>query len=659
MQLKYHFLLLRSLKTWMSFLIFAYFMVSAQASFAVAPTITSGTSKAIPENSIAVYTPVVVVDPEGGPLNFIITGGIDSSKFTIDAVSGDLSFKVPPDFENPTDSNIDNFYDVAITVIDNETLSDTKVFTISVTDVVNEGTTPPVILQAFISVPENTTAVATPVAVSNPDGKTITFSITGGIDASKFTIDANSGDLSFIDAPDFENPTDTDANNSYHVIITIVDNDGFTDSEAFAITVTDKDEQGGGGGSTTITISLEEPAPQSVNSGIANLRGWAIGLALIEKVELFIDGQYITDVPSGGARADVAAAFPNHPGSDLSGFSMAFSYSDLSEGSHTAVIKAHDVNGLSQNTSTIFNVERLSSGFIADPNAVSLQQAVSTIEGEDIVVSNLDANGVDYDVRLRWRVATQQFEIEELTSVTTALTSFSIASPIEDGELTVQVLPASAPLLITLEEPIDNGVSNGIANLRGWAVGLTLISKIELFIDEQYSTDIPFGSSRADVAAAFPEYPNSDASGFSMAFPYSELSVGSHTALVRLHDVNGLTEDASTTFNVVRLDNAFITDFSDVTLIFASVSIEGEQIILTDFSAEDVFYTLTLQWQAATQQFEIQDIVKKDPVFGDGDTGGGGGGGGGDTEDPTDLGTGGGGSGGEGVEPGEGDGGLG
>ncbi len=51
------------------------------------------------------------------------------------------------------------------------------------------------------------------------DVQNITFSIVGGADASKFTIDAQTGTLSFINAPDFETPTDANGDGIYDVQI--------------------------------------------------------------------------------------------------------------------------------------------------------------------------------------------------------------------------------------------------------------------------------------------------------------------------------------------------------------------------------------------------------------------------------------------------------
>ena len=84
-------------------------------------------------------------------------------------------------------------------------------FTVHVVDAANY---PPVIISnggaatASISVNENTTAVTTVIATDADTGvgSVVTYSISGGADAAKFTIDPSTGALQFISPPDFETP---------------------------------------------------------------------------------------------------------------------------------------------------------------------------------------------------------------------------------------------------------------------------------------------------------------------------------------------------------------------------------------------------------------------------------------------------------------------
>lgn len=75
-----------------------------------------------------------------------------------------------------------------------------------------------------ILVPENTKAVTSAAATDPDSGQTLTYSIFGGEDAAKFTINPTTGALSFVAAPDFEHPTDGDGDNVYDVIVKAQDN---------------------------------------------------------------------------------------------------------------------------------------------------------------------------------------------------------------------------------------------------------------------------------------------------------------------------------------------------------------------------------------------------------------------------------------------------
>ena len=89
------------------------------------------------------------------------------------------------------------------------------------------------------AIDENTTAVIT-VTADDPDvTDTIAFSITGGDDQALFSIDANTGALSFIDAPDYENPGDAGGDNIYEVEVTADDDHGSTDSQLITVAVND------------------------------------------------------------------------------------------------------------------------------------------------------------------------------------------------------------------------------------------------------------------------------------------------------------------------------------------------------------------------------------------------------------------------------------
>jgi Ca2+-binding RTX toxin-like protein len=268
-----------------------------------APVITSDgagatASVSINENTTAVAD--VNASDEDQPaqtLTYSIVGGADQARFQIDANTGVLSFVSAPNYEAPADAGPDNVYDVVVQVSDG-TLSDTQAIAVTVQDV-NEA---PVITSdgagatAAVSVVENTNAVTTVTAVDPDSGTTLTYSIIGGADADKFSINATTGALSFISPPNFELPTDAGTNNVYDVIIRASDGELHSD-QALAVSVTNE-------GPTDIQMTVTAiPGPNlpsnttfgqfSVPTGEGN--GGPYSFALLSLNISSLDGNSVSD----------------------------------------------------------------------------------------------------------------------------------------------------------------------------------------------------------------------------------------------------------------------------------------------------------------------------------------------------------------------------
>lgn len=167
-------------------------------------------------------------------------------------------------------------------------------------------------------------------------------------------------------------------------------------------------------------LVIEQPTINSTYTGVANLRGWAVSINGIDHIELFVDGTLKSNIPSGGLRTDVSSAFPTYPGSDKSGFSMAFNYSDLTPGQHTMLIRAVDTRGNAKaQTITFFTVRfDVPGNFLDDPTKVNLQAATLGVgpNGRSISIKNLLVNGKPYTVLLDWNTGAQDFTITQLSN---------------------------------------------------------------------------------------------------------------------------------------------------------------------------------------------------------------------------------------------------
>ncbi len=173
------------------------------------------------------------------------------------------------------------------------------------------------------------------------------------------------------------------------------------------------------GGTTDTVLAVEEPSTNSTYSGVANLRGWAVSINGIDRIELLVDGTFFSAIPQGGLRQDVGNAFPTYPGSANSGFSMTFNYSSLANGQHAFTIRAIDNRGnIKAQTIAFFTVHfDIPGNFLSDPTKVNLRGATLSIgqNGRSISIRNMLVDNKAYTVFLDWSTGSQGFSITKIT----------------------------------------------------------------------------------------------------------------------------------------------------------------------------------------------------------------------------------------------------
>jgi len=240
------------------------------------PIFTSLTSVNSSENIITILT-VTATDGDDDVLTYSLDsglGGDDNSLVSINSSSGDLVFVLTPDFEAPGDSNIDNVYQVRVGVSDGVT---TTYQAIAIT-ITNANDNIPVITSAdTVTIKEETNAVLT-VTATDDDDDSLNYSLmtgSGGEDNAQFYINNATGQLSFIDDPEYDEPEDTDEDNNYKVLVAVTDGLNTTTQEII------------------ITVSLVSfPYIEDFGTGsdgwvivddYSNLSSWAVNSGVLEQ----------------------------------------------------------------------------------------------------------------------------------------------------------------------------------------------------------------------------------------------------------------------------------------------------------------------------------------------------------------------------------------
>jgi hypothetical protein len=163
---------------------------------------------------------------------------------------------------------------------------------------------------------------------------------------------------------------------------------------------------GSDAGILPLLAKLEEPTDGEMVSGVKPIYGWAVDGEGVSIVELYVDGQYICDIPYGGIREDIGEAYSDYPESDRSGFAVIWNYSVLSPGEHTVLVRVHNARG----------------------EMLDLQGPVTVVKFHGDVVTTLapdtnlsqqisvTADGVTktYDVNLQWFPGRQDFGIRDI-----------------------------------------------------------------------------------------------------------------------------------------------------------------------------------------------------------------------------------------------------
>ena len=199
------------------------------------PVIMTPAALSISENS-TIVTNLLANDPDlpAQTISWSAVAGADASAFTVTA-AGLLSLNLAADYEVPADSNGDNVYQITVRASDGAGQSHTRALSITVNNV-NEA--PIITSGTTFTVPEAANAVTT-LSADDPDGpaETINWTITGGADWSKFTLDGANGALSFTNPPSADLPGDSDGDNIYQLLVQASDTGGLSTTQALSIIV--------------------------------------------------------------------------------------------------------------------------------------------------------------------------------------------------------------------------------------------------------------------------------------------------------------------------------------------------------------------------------------------------------------------------------------
>ena len=201
--------------------------------------------------------PVTATDPDTGNTLTYSLDATGAVSFDIDSTSGQIKTKSGVTYDHETVPT----YPVTVTATDNHGYSDTIAVTITVTD----ANDPPTVTgDSTVSYAENRTDTVATYTASDPEGTSITWSLSGD-DAEDFVI--SEGVLTFGATPNFEDAADANTDNVY--LVTVEASDGSVKGTLdVTVTVTNVNEPPEFPSTETGARSVAENTPAGVNIGL-------------------------------------------------------------------------------------------------------------------------------------------------------------------------------------------------------------------------------------------------------------------------------------------------------------------------------------------------------------------------------------------------------
>jgi VCBS repeat-containing protein len=302
-----------------------------------APVITSDgggatASRSVVENSTFVSdVDAADIDLPAQTLAYSIAGGADAGRFTIDALTGVLSFLSAPDREAPSDANLDGIYEVTVGVSDGNGGGDQQALTVSVLDADEFDVAAPADANAAANSVAEDAAAGTAVGITafaadaDATTNTITYSLdddAGGL----FAIDAGSGVVRVAGALDAE------AAVSHGIVVRALSADGSFATQAFTIAVTDVNDWPVG------PVTDVDVAPELVDENLAP--GAAVGYTAFA-----VDPDLTSNTVSYSLLDDAGGRFAIDAVSGVVTTAGALDFEAAA--SHTIIVRAASIDGSS------------------------------------------------------------------------------------------------------------------------------------------------------------------------------------------------------------------------------------------------------------------------------------------------------------------------
>ncbi|WP_366777409.1 N-acetylmuramoyl-L-alanine amidase [uncultured Clostridium sp.] len=325
----------------------------------------------------------------------------------------------------------------------------------------------------------------------------------------------------------------------------------------------------------------------SITGSTLEVSGWSLSGNDIKSINLYIDGILMGSTIPNISRKDVAKVYPQYPNASTSGFKKTLDISQLSSGTKTLKVEQVTSSGAKYSSEVKINIRSLNPITVIDVPSndstitkTSLEISGWALNGKGVKtiniyidsalvkttttgISRIDVNNVypQYnDSKSGYK------ETIDLTGVGNGKRTIKVEQVGTDGSkatavTTINLNVSKLAPISNIDTPVANSNINSTkVNVSGWAISDSGVKEVKVYVEGIEKGSTAVGLSRTDVAKVYPQYKNSDKSGFSVDIDINNIPPGSKTFEIRQLSNDGTISTTSIKANIVKKSPITVID---------------------------------------------------------------------------------------------------
>lgn len=295
------------------------------------------------------------------------------------------------------------------------------------------------------------------------------------------------------------------------------------------------------------------------------ISGWALHTSGVKEVQVYLNNKYISKAALGGSTPTLKTSYTQYPQNDKAGFHYTLDTKKIPKGKATIKLKVIGKNGSVNFIERTVNIINAASLHILESPKSNL-----TINNENININgwSLHQTGIkEVKVLLdgkylgNAKLGVIKKDIQNLypdypgsgtsgysyvipvNNIPAGKHSITVQSVANNGTIqskTVSLTISKPDPKVIIEKPDSDVIpTDNKVKITGYALHGSGVKDYEVSVDGQLQENISTGIVRSDVKKLYPQYPNSQNSGFEFLLDISGWSFESHTIEVKITGFDG------------------------------------------------------------------------------------------------------------------------